>query len=379
MLKRIQNKRRGVHSASRARDGRRWKERCAGKLDNIIVQMLKTKKDAPIPADVVKTAVTSKGEVIPYSAAAYCALTVELKAASEEQKLGFQLLIPYLEKFKETNAGLFVLFVRNEDLSMKSLCIFPSFMNDSLKFVRPIISLDASHLKSKYKGTLLAATVLSATNELYPLGFMIYSGNGDLSSWTEMLTALKEASPRVVTETDDNSYYGEGIVPGLKFAFISDRDKGLKRAMQSVFPDNVEINCAKHIEANVAQRGFGQQCARLVFPLARTLSTLREAELLGKMRSIKPAAVTYVLGMNNGMWRGTSWMNESHPLPPRYGILTSNSSESANSMLADARKLGWLEAVEKILDVMSTKISQRRQKYKQRDGNEVVQRVAQVC
>ncbi len=115
-----------------------------------------------------------------------------------------------------------------------------------------------------------------------------------------------------------------------------------------------------------------------MFPLARTFSTLREAELLGKMRSIKPAAATYVLGMNNGMWRGMLWMNESHPLPPRYGILTSNSSESVNSMLVEARKLGWLEAVEKILDVMSTKISQRCQKYKQRDGNEGVQRVAQV-
>ena len=101
--------------------------------------------------------------------------------------------------------------------------------------------------------------------------------------------------------------------------------------MQSIFPDNIEINCAKHIEANVAQRGFGQQCARLVFPHARTFSTLREAELLaGKMRSIKPAAATYVLGMNNGMWRGTSWMNESHPLPLRYGILTSNLSESSS-------------------------------------------------
>ena len=160
--------------------------------------------------------------------------------------------------------------------------------------------MDATHLKSKYKGTLLAATALNATNELYPLGFMIHSGNEDLSSWTEMLTALKEACPRVATETDDNSYYGEGMVPGLKFAFISDRDKGLKRAMQSIFPDNVEIYCVKHIEANVAaQRGFGQQCARLVLPLARTFSTLREAELLGKMRSIKPAAATYVLGMNN--------------------------------------------------------------------------------
>ena len=169
----------------------------------------------------MKTAATSKGEVIPYSAA-YRALTVESKAASEERKLGFQLLIPYLEKFKEANAGSFVLYVHNEDLIMKFLCLFPSFMNDSLKFVRPIISLDAAHLKSKYKGTLLAATVLSATNELYPLGFMISSGNEDLSSWTEMLTALKEACPRVATETEDTSYYGEGMVPGLKFAFISD-------------------------------------------------------------------------------------------------------------------------------------------------------------
>ena len=41
-------------------------------------------------------------------------------------------------------------------------------------------------------------------------------------------------------------------------------------------------------------------------------------------------------------------------------------------MLEEARELGWLEAEEKILNVMLTKISQRRQKCKQRDGNEVV-------
>ncbi len=40
--------------------------------------------------------------------AAYQTLTVESNAASEEQKLGFQLLIPYLKKFKEANAGSFV-------------------------------------------------------------------------------------------------------------------------------------------------------------------------------------------------------------------------------------------------------------------------------
>ena len=50
---------------------------------------------------------SSNGEVKPYWAA-YQTLTVESNAASEEQKLGFQLLIPYLKKFKEANAGSFV-------------------------------------------------------------------------------------------------------------------------------------------------------------------------------------------------------------------------------------------------------------------------------
>ena len=194
-----------------------------------------------------------------------------------------------------------------------------------------------------------------------------------------MLTLSKEACPRIATETDDPSYYGADVVPRLKFAFISDRDKGLKGAIHSVFPENLEMNCVKHIEANVKQRrGFGQQCAKMVFPIARTFSTLQEAELLRKLRRIKPAAEQYVLGMTNGMWRGTSWMDESNPIPPRYGILTSNSSESVNSMLAEVREVGWLEAVDKILDIMSTKISKRREKHKGRDGNEVVHRALQV-
>ena len=370
LLKKLHNKHQGVHSAARAKDGRRWKERRVGQLDDVVVQVLKTKKDPPIPADVVKTAATKKGEVVSYNAA-YRALNAESKVESEEQKRGFQLVIPYLEKFKEENPGSFVSYARNDDLTLKWLCIFPSFIDQSLKFVRPIISLDAAHLKSKYKGTLFVATVLSATNELYPLGFMISSGNEDLQSWTVMLTVLKEACPSIATQLDDACYYGDSMMPPLKFAFISDRDKGLKAGLQSVFRNNVELNCAKHIEANVITR-FGQACGRFVFPLARTFSTNRESELLAQMRSIKPAAAAYVLGMSNGMWRGASWMDERNNLPPRYGIRTSNSSESVNSMLADARVLSWLEAIDNILDKMSTKISKRREKYKDRNGNEIV-------
>ena len=161
--------------------------------------------------------------------------------------------------------------------------------------------------------------------------------------------------------------------------FISDRDKGLKAALKTVFPNNLEVSCAKHIEANVAQK-FGQKCSRMVCAIAKTFSTRRENELFEEIRKIKPAAARYLMeDMNEDvMWRGTSWLCEERPLPPRYGIVTSNTSESVNSMFAAAREVGWLEAVEKIVDIISTKIYRCQQKYKDCDADGVVPAIAQV-
>ena len=180
-VKRINNRHTGGRRSARARDGRRWKERRVGKLDNVIVQVLNTKNDKPLPADLVKTAATLNGDVIPYFAA-YRALNTESKAVTREEKLGFQLLIPYLEQMKVVNPGSFIGYVRNEDATMKEFYVIPGFMNDSLQFVRPVISLDAAHLKSKHKGTLFVATALSGANEIYPIGFMVSAGNEDMAT-----------------------------------------------------------------------------------------------------------------------------------------------------------------------------------------------------
>ena len=72
------------------------------------------------------------------------------------------------------------------------------------------------------------------------------------------------------------------------------------------------------------------------------------------------------------MWLGTSWTDEECPLPPRYRIVTSNSSESVNAMFADAGEVGWLEAVKKIVNIVSTKIYQCQQKNKDCNAGGVV-------
>jgi hypothetical protein len=58
--------------------------------------------------------------------------------------------------------------------------------------------------------------------------------------------------------------------------------------------------------------------------------------------------------------------------------VTSNTSEAVNNMFCGARDLGWLESVNKLIDVMSTRICVCRKKYGDRDATEVVPRVAQI-
>ena len=133
-------------------------------------------------------------------------------------------------------------------------------MNNTLQFVRPVISLDAAHHRSEYKGTLFVASVLSGNNDVFPIGVLICSGNEDRATWTKILTLLKEASPILIAEQGLDDHQGkDAAFCGRSFVFVSDRDKGLMPALKEVFPRNLELSCAKHIASNVTQR-FGKQC-----------------------------------------------------------------------------------------------------------------------
>ena len=151
-------------------------------------------------------------------------------------------------------------YSRDDDKCMSSIHVFPGFMNESLSYVCPIVLLDAAHLKGVHKGTLYVASVLSGANDVYPIGFLISKGNEDGNTWTTMLTLLKEACPILSSQ----GFVPDGVA-GVEyprayvdyrhpFIFVSDRDKGLKPALQAVFPRNYAVSCAKHIQANVCQR-----------------------------------------------------------------------------------------------------------------------------
>ena len=228
-------------------------------------------------------------------------------------------LIPFLKALKCSNPNSVIGYTRDNEMRVSELHVFPGIMNRALKYIRPVVSLDAAHLKSVFKGTLYVASVLTGSNDIFPVGFMISAGIEDGKNWQKMLRLLKEACPIIEDQGCGGKVDTEGVVRP-PFVFISNRDKGLKPALKEVFPNKYEMSCAKHIEANVKQK-FGQQCAKYVFALAKTFSTRNASRLLEHIRRIKAEAAAYQEGITESgvLWRTTQWYSSTTPviMPPR--------------------------------------------------------------
>jgi SWIM zinc finger len=89
-----------------------------------------------------------------------------------------------------------------------------------------------------------------------------------------------------------------------------------------------------------------------VVPLAKTFSPSYAEDLLHAMGA---AAKAYVAKIEHPQWRSTAWLDDE-ALPPRYGIVTSKMSESANSMFEEARDMPWKTSIHIILSKMVERI-----------------------
>jgi hypothetical protein len=110
-----------------------------------------------------------------------------------------------------------------------------------------------------------------------------------------------------------------------------------------------------HIARNV-QTSFGPNTSRYVFPMAKTFSQQLFADLLSK---VSPAARQYLERIPASQWRSAAWLDDPS-LPPRYGILTSNMSESANNMFDQSRDGSWLYTLDTILSTVTERITKLR-------------------
>ncbi|KAL5545405.1 hypothetical protein UlMin_005092 [Ulmus minor] len=129
-----------------------------------------------------------------------------LRLGTPEQS--YNLLPGYLHMLQQTNPGsifqyLFIAFAAS----------IQGFM-----YCRPVINIDATHLKGKYGGVLFTTVCHDANQQIFPLAFGVGDSENE-AAWTWFLKRVKDV-------------FGEN--PAL--VIMSDRHRSIRSAVEQAFP-----------------------------------------------------------------------------------------------------------------------------------------------
>jgi transposase-like protein len=148
----------------------------------------------------------------------------------------------------------------------------------------------------------------------------------DLESWRWFLSQLKSAHLTFSHST---------------YILVSDRDKGIAPAAESVLPQCTQLHCLKHLARNVRNSCKIQE--EIVWKLAWSKS---EEEYDALLRSLSEQSFRYFRNIDPETFA-------DYAIPARFDFYTSNLAESFNNLIGNAREenvIGLVEFIHLILD-----------------------------
>ncbi|XP_034229470.1 uncharacterized protein LOC117638454 [Prunus dulcis] len=237
----------------------------------------------------------------------------------------------YVEQLKNTNKGSTVKIkcdlVGGEAIFQRIYVRLAACKKGFLARCRPVIGVDACHLKGPYPGQILTAVGVDGNNGLFPIAYVVAEiENKDL--WIWFLSLLIEDL---------------GITNGLSWAFISDQQKGLIPAITHVLPTAEHRMCVRHLYNNFRATHLGLTLKHMLWAAARaTTIPWWEAEM-EKMKEEDLEAWKWLVQRPPNNW------TRSH-FRPRYkcDLLLNNLCESFNAAINDARDNSILTCLESI-------------------------------
>ncbi|KAF6169840.1 hypothetical protein GIB67_034232 [Kingdonia uniflora] len=102
------------------------------------------------------------------------------------------------------------------------------------KLLRPVVVIDETFLKGRYRGTLLTAIAIDPSNHIFPLAFLI-TDSEITKSWTYFL------------EMFGSNFY----CYDTRFVIISDRNAKIINDVPKVFLFAIHTFCVFHISNNI--------------------------------------------------------------------------------------------------------------------------------
>ncbi|XP_038696932.1 uncharacterized protein LOC119993779 isoform X2 [Tripterygium wilfordii] len=214
----------------------------------------------------------------------------------------------------------------------------------SFNFGSPILFLDGSFLKSRYKGNLLSTTSKDAEKGLFVVAFAVVVVE-DEDNWTWFLRLLRKI-----------------IDVSRRIIFISDQNYGLLQGVRNVFPTADHAYCLNHLNRNLKEKLKGHHASfremivkkfkQCVYVSSKIVFHDRLQELLSMGGDRVVSFIDEAPACN---WANAYFMGK------RYGEMSLNAAESFNSQIYEFCSLPITNMIDMIRLKLMNQLSFRRE------------------
>ncbi|KAM3221137.1 hypothetical protein P3L10_020405 [Capsicum annuum] len=185
---------------------------------------------------------------------------------------------------------------------------------------RPVIMVDATFLKAKYRGVLMIAVSKKGNNNIFSLAFEIAdSENNESYNW--FFNKLRHA-----------------IRVREQLSILLDRHP----AITNVYSECQHCICIYHIEKYLRKRYFSDVVLSLFYNAATSYKRTEFYTFMDEIEKVDKVAAEYLKEVEPERWARSFHTNR------RYNMLTTNNVESMNAVLRKARQLPILELIDYI-------------------------------
>jgi hypothetical protein len=206
---------------------------------------------------------------------------------------------------------------------------------DFLEGCMPFICIDGCHIKTRYKGVLLTAVSIDANDYIFPIGMRVCEVECT-SSWEWFLTTLR----------DDLN-----ITNTANFTIMSDRQKGLIKAVSTVFPDAEHMHCVRHIYQNSHKKHKGETLKNDLWSIARSTNLPSWQKNIDRLHADSASTFDWVEEL-----QPNTWIKAFFSDLPKCDMLLNNHSEVFNSYINEAKEMPMLSMLENMFYKMMHRI-----------------------
>ncbi|GMJ02163.1 MUSTANG 7 [Hibiscus trionum] len=300
----------------------------------LIASIVKEKlRDTPTckPKEIIDDIRRDFGIELSY-AQAWGGIEAALEEVQGSHRKAYNQLPLLCEKILETNPGSAAILNTKEDLSFHR--IFVAFHASIYGFeigCRPLLFLDCTSLKSKYRGELFTATALDGNDGIFLVAFAVVDVLSD-DNWHWFLQQLK---------TVLSTFH--------EITFVADTKKEMSESLGSVFPNCFHGYCPHQLTESLKMKFKGSLTVEVVRVLiseflraAYAPTAVGFKKCIETIKNISPEAYEWVLQTEPEHWANAFFKGT------RYNHLKSSVTKSFCDWVSDLPAMPITQVIEAI-------------------------------